>query len=259
MTTETTYETLPIGQPRFPFASWLISPIHLFLFWCILLGFHIPLMIARLFGQRTIGAVYTLLCGAHVANIKLSGTHIHFTQEQPLPVDRPLILVSNHQSMYDIPCLVWFLRQHHPRFIAKKELTKYIPSISFALRHCNHLLIDRDDPHSAVEQITSYAKTVEQNRTTICIFPEGTRAKDAKMKRFKSRGLETLLKEIPSALVVPIALDGFAHLVKKKFFPFPYGETATLQVFSPLEPSQYSAKELTAVCERQIRNALGQS
>ncbi len=215
-------------------------------------------MVAKLFGQRAIGFVYTLLCGAHVANIKLGGTRINFFLAQELPTDRPLVLVSNHQSMYDIPCLVWYLKHHHPRFIAKKELTRFIPSISYALRNCNHLLIDRNDPHSAVEQISLYAKGVEKHRSTICIFPEGTRAKDGVMKRFKSRGLETLLKEIPSALVVPIAIDGFAHLVKRKFFPFPYGETASLSVLTPLEPSGYSPKELTSLCETQIRAALKQ-
>ena len=41
----------------------------------------------------------------------------------------------NHQSMYDIIAMIWYLRQFHPKFVSKKELGKGIPSVSFNLRH----------------------------------------------------------------------------------------------------------------------------
>ena len=65
---------------------------------------------------------------------------------------QPYIIVCNHQSLYDIPPLIWYLRQIHPKFISKKELGRGIPSVSFNLRHGGSLLIDRAKAKDALVQ-----------------------------------------------------------------------------------------------------------
>ena len=44
---------------------------------------------------------------------------------------QPIIVVSNHQNMMDIPPLIWYFRHQHAKFISKKELGRGIPSVSF--------------------------------------------------------------------------------------------------------------------------------
>ena len=51
--------------------------------------------------------------------------------------------------MYDISPIMWYLRKHHVKFVAKKELGKGIPSVSYNLRHGGSILIDRKKPTSS--------------------------------------------------------------------------------------------------------------
>lgn len=41
-----------------------------------------------------------------------------------IPEGKPLIFVSNHQSLFDIMGFVWFFRKFHPKFVSKIELEK---------------------------------------------------------------------------------------------------------------------------------------
>ncbi len=44
----------------------------------------------------------------------LTGSSIHFEKRADLPENRPIIFTANHQSMFDIPGMIWFLRTYHP-------------------------------------------------------------------------------------------------------------------------------------------------
>jgi 1-acyl-sn-glycerol-3-phosphate acyltransferase len=47
-----------------------------------------------------------------------------------IPNGVPIIFVANHQSLYDILGIIWYLRKFHAKFVSKKELGKGIPSVS---------------------------------------------------------------------------------------------------------------------------------
>ena len=74
-------------------------------------------------------------CLMRCANIL--GTRFIFNNPHNISTDKPLIIVANHQSMYDISPIMWYMRKHHTKFISKKELGKGIPSVSYNLRHFN--------------------------------------------------------------------------------------------------------------------------
>jgi 1-acyl-sn-glycerol-3-phosphate acyltransferase len=52
------------------------------------------------------------------------GTSYKFENVERVPKNVPIIFVSNHQSMYDIIAMIWFLRRFHCKFVSKKELGK---------------------------------------------------------------------------------------------------------------------------------------
>src|SRR5690606_34384531 len=124
-----------------------------------------------------------------------------------LPTNRPLIFVANHQSMYDIPPLIWFLRKYHAKFISKIELTKGIPSISFNLKYGGGANIDRKDTKQSIVEIAALGNRMKKNNWSAVIFPEGTRSKTGKMKAFQVGGIATLYKRASNALIVPVAVE----------------------------------------------------
>jgi len=193
-----------------------------------------------------------------IKSLALLGSRVRFEGFDKLPLNRPLIIIANHQSLFDIPPIVWGFRRHHAKFISKKELGHGIPSISYNLRKGGSILIDRKDPQQAVEQIRNLGKKIEENNYSAVIFPEGTRSRNGKVKKFKVRGIHTLLENAPSSLIVPFVIDGNYKLQENGSFPLAVGVKLTYTVLSPFELDGLSAEEITEKSELQIREHLGQ-
>src|SRR5690606_31215405 len=133
------------------FLGYLLSPVHYLLFGIIIVVFHpIQWLCLKLGGYGAHKKSVDMLNFCLVTSYYVLGNTVKFINKQQLPVDRPLIFVANHQSMYDIPPLIYFLRKHHAKFISKIELAKGIPSISFNLRHGGAANINRKDPKQSI-------------------------------------------------------------------------------------------------------------
>ncbi len=163
------------------------------------------------------------------------GTTYRFTNPYTIPTDRPLIIVTNHQSMYDIPPIIWYMRKHHPKFVSKKELGKGIPCVSFNLRHGGSVLIDRKDAKASLMEIGKLGAYIEKHNRAAVIFPEGTRSRDGHPKPFKPMGLKMLMKKAPSALIVPISINNSWKLVRFGKFPMGLGAKVSFDVHEPFE------------------------
>ena len=167
--------------------------------------------------------------------LNILGTRFTFRNSFTIPAHRPLIIVTNHQSMYDIPPIIWYMRKHHPKFVSKKELGKGLPSVSFNLRHGGSALIDRKDGVQALAEIGKLGKYIETHSRSAVIFPEGTRSRDGHPKKFKPTGLKSLLKNAPSALIVPISINNSWKLLRYGKFPMGLGCHLTFDVHQPIE------------------------
>ena len=186
------------------------------------------------------------------------GTKITFKGLEKIPQNRPIIIVSNHQSTLDIPAIIVGFRENHPKFISKIELGKGIPSISYNLRHGGSVLIDRHNPRQSVKDILMLGKHIETNNYAACIFPEGTRTRDGRLKPFMPAGIASLIKTSPSALIVPLAIDGNYELMKHGYFPMTFGVHLKLTALEPIEPKGMDSAVLAQMIEDQIRKELGQ-
>lgn len=189
--------------------------------------------------------------------LNLLGTRISFHNPYALSTDRPLIIISNHQSMYDISPIMWYLRQHHVKFVSKRELGRGIPSVSYNLRHGGSVLIDRKKPRQALPAMIKFADYIQQTKRAAVIFPEGTRSKDGKPKPFKTKGLEILLKRTPSAVVLPLTVNNSWKMLKYGKFPMGIGNHIRFTAHKPLEIANFTnSKALIAEAEHQIVSAI---
>ena len=171
----------------------------------------------------------------------------------------PVIIVSNHQSMADIPPIMWYFRKHHVKFVSKKELGKGIPSVSYNLRHGGSVLIERKNPRQAIIAIRNFSDYIESNNRAAVIFPEGTRSRDGKPKPFQTKGLETLIKYIPSAVIVPVTINNSWETLRYGKFPMGIGNHLTFKAHKPVKAIDFNSTEaLLSYIETTIKKDINE-
>ncbi|GAA4890698.1 lysophospholipid acyltransferase family protein [Flaviramulus aquimarinus] len=224
--------------------SYPLTAIYSFTFFLTILIFHpIQAFCYRVFGYPALKKSVDLLQFFLMRCLNILGTRFTFDNPHNISTDQPLIIVANHQSMYDISPIMWYMRKHHPKFISKMELGKGIPSVSYNLRHGGSVLIDRKNPRQSLPAIMKFGEYIENTKRAAVIFPEGTRSKDGTPKPFQTKGLEILLKKIPSALVVPITINNSWKTLRYGKFPMGLGTHIKFTVHKPIKVSTFVNKQ----------------
>jgi 1-acyl-sn-glycerol-3-phosphate acyltransferase len=239
--------------------GYILTPIHVIAFLLVLIIFQpIQWFCFNVFGYKAHKRVVDILNFFLTSTYYILGNTVKFTNNQNLPIGRPIIFIANHQSLYDIPVLIYFLRKYHAKFISKIELTKGIPSVSYNLRHGGAANIDRKDPRQSIVEIGKLGTRMKENKWSAVIFPEGTRSKDGTVKTFQAAGVATLLKKCPDALLVPIAIRNSWKMVRYGYYPLNTFIATSFEVLPPIEPDGRPVDELVTEAENKIRSSLHQ-
>jgi 1-acyl-sn-glycerol-3-phosphate acyltransferase len=233
--------------------SYPLSVVYYFCFGLCLVIFHpIQWICINLFGYQAHKKSVDYLNFFLVRCTNILGTTYTFKNREVIPENVPIIFVANHQSLYDIVGIIWFLRKFHAKFVSKKELGKGIPSVSYNLRHGGSILIDRKDPKQAIPLIKGLSEYIETNNRSAVIFPEGTRSKTGKPKEFAQSGLKILCKYAPSAYVVPISINNSWKMVKFGPFPMGLGNKLEFIIHNPIAVKDFTFEEIAAKTEETI-------
>ncbi len=229
-----------------------LTAVYFIFFGITLLVFHpIQWFCFNLFGYEAHKRSVSILNLFLMRCTHILGTRYTFTNTHSIPQDRPVIIVANHQSMNDIPPIIWFMRDYHPKFVSKKELGSGIPSVSYNLRHGGSVLIDRKDSKQALSEIAKLGTYIEKNKRSAVIFPEGTRSRTGLPKKFQPTGLRLLMRKAPSALLVPISINNSWKTLRYGKFPYGIGNRITFEVHRPIENSG-DPEALLEKIEKQI-------
>lgn len=240
--------------------DYFLGGVYLVYFGLLLVIFHpIQVVAYNLFGRAAQQKTVNILNFFIVYGFYLTGSTVKFTQKEQIPEGRTIIFVSNHQSMFDIPPIIWFLRKHTPIFVSKKELEKGIPSISYNLRVGKAALIDRKDSKQAISEINRFAEHIRTHKLSAAIFPEGTRSRTGKLKSFSVGGIGTLLTKCPDALVVPIAIINSGKFNPKGLYPLTSFTRMSWNTLEVIDPKGLEAEEVVKLCETKISDFLNQN
>ncbi len=235
-----------------------LTVLYFMVFGITLLVFHpIQWFCFNVFGYQAHKKSVDALQFCLMRCLNVLGTRFSWDNTYTISKDQPLLIVSNHQSMYDISPIMWYMRKHHVKFVSKKELGKGIPSVSYNLRHGGSVLIDRKNPRQALSAMTTFGDYIEDTNRAAVIFPEGTRSKDGQPKVFKTRGLELLFERVPSALIVPITVNNSWKMLRYGKFPMGIGNHIRFKVHQPIKLSEVDDhSELIKGLEHTITSAI---
>lgn len=237
--------------------SYPLSAIYYLLFGGTLLVFHpIQWLCFNLFGYKAHKKSVDALNFFLVANTYVLGTRYRVKNLDLLPSGVPVIIVANHQSLYDIPAIIWFMRKVHPKFVSKIELAKGIPSISYNLNHGGSVVIDRKDPKQSLTAIKNLGQYIEKNKRAAVIFPEGTRSKTGKPRPFAENGVKILCKFAPSAQVVPVTINNSWKMAKWGSFPLGLGNVLTFTIHAPYVVKDMNFSELFEKTQQDVLGSI---
>ena len=150
--------------------DWIFTIPFLVAFGLTLGVFEIIARVARLFGLRpmevTMGVMQRLL----LWELRLTGAKLVVERSEKLRGGTGYVLISNHQSLIDVPIFGGLLFSNYPKYIAKAELGRWLPAVSFNLTHGGNAIIDRDDPRQALRTIKALGEECQQRNTAVVIL-----------------------------------------------------------------------------------------
>ena len=170
-------------------------------------GYSAATLVAGFFGGVPAAARVMRRWGR--AFVRVGGWTVSTQGAENLPGEGA-ILVSNHQSLLDIPLLVAAF-DREVKFLAKTELGR-IPVFGRAMRAAGNLFVDREDPRDAVRVIREAGGAMRRGEI-IVIFPEGTRSANGSIGEFKPGAFFIARKT--GAPLVPVYVGGSAAALPK--------------------------------------------
>ena len=162
------------------------------------------------------------------------------------------VLVSNHQSQYDIFVLYGWLGVDF-KWVMKQELRK-VMGIGVACERLGHIFIDRSN-HAAAIATLEAARTKIVNGTSVIFFPEGTRSTDGQLLRFK-RGAFRMAVDL-GLPILPLTVTGTRDVLPANTSDLMPG-SARLIIHEPISIEGVTVKDCQELSDR-VREVIASS
>ena len=173
--------------------------------------------------------------------LKLTGSKITVKGLENIPKDQTILIISNHQSYFDIPLIMSQIPV--PKgFIAKKELGKWF-GIRVWMKEMQCVFMDRHNMRSSAEAIVQ-GINILKNGHSMVVFPEGTRSKGGPTHEFKAGSFKLATKsKVP---ILPVTIEGTYDILEghKKGI---HSANITLTIHKLIDVASMSQDELKSL------------
>ncbi len=225
--------------------KWLVFLPLLALSTCFFVGLGVIVII--LFddrtANRTTGAWWSRF------NAFITPVRVTVTGRENIREGRSYIVVSNHQSLYDVFVLFGWLRMDL-KWVIKKELRSF-PVFGYASEKGGNILIDRSNPKEAYRSLER-ARQKCTGGTSLIILPEGTRSRTGEMLEFK-KGAFWLAQNL-GLPILPITILNTASILPPDTLDLFPGKAA-MKIHEPIDPKRYGKDELDVLI-RDVRDVI---
>lgn len=236
--------------------SWITTIPFLLLFGMTLVVFDLAGRVALLFGTRPFEYVMATLQRVLVGLYGICGVRVAVERHPGVLPRTGYAVIANHQSLLDIAMIGGFLYSNFPKYVAKAELGRRIPSISLNLTRGGNALIDRKDRLQSVRAINEMATVAQARGVSVVIFPEGTRSSDGTLGEFKRAGSEAMLRAADQLPVVPAAIDGSWRV--SDMFPVRFGSKVHIRFGEPIPRHEGDGGEVLDATRSFIEQSLAE-
>ncbi len=181
-----------------------------------------------------------------------AGIHLEVNGREHIVPGEGYIVMSNHQSHYDIPVLFQALRVPM-RMVAKKEIFR-IPFMAGAMRAAGFVELDRQNDRRAFGTLITAHERLSESMS-IWIAPEGTRSRTGRLGPFKRGGFRMAMHS--GMRILPVTIDGTRRTLPAGRLTVRRGNMARVTISAPVDPVSYGFKKMNELVAA-VRNAIAQ-
>lgn len=184
-----------------------------------------------------------------------TGADITYIGREHIPTDQAVLYVGNHNSYFDI-LLTYSQCPGLTGYVAKAEMLRY-PLLRDWMKRLYCLFLDRTDMRAGLQMILTGIDYIK-NGISICIFPEGTRSRDGKMRPFKEGSMKMASKT--GCSIIPIAISNSAEIFERHL-PRIKPCRVIVEYGAPICPKELSKEQqkfLGAYTQQKIQEMLDQ-
>lgn len=224
---------------------WFASAV-LILSWVPLLG------AVRLFDREPLrlrtGRWFRLL-GRVIA--KVNPWRLHLSGIEHFDPKAVYVVVSNHQSLADIP-LISHLHLD-AKWLGKAELFQ-VPVVGWMLRMAGDIPVDRSDRRKAAQALLQCARYLRQ-RCSVVFFPEGTRSLNGELLPFNDGPFQLAIRE--QVAVLPLVVEGSGSALPRNTWIFGGRQDIHLSILKPIEVAGRTVKQ-TGDLRDEVRSRMSE-
>lgn len=211
----------------------------------------LPLMaVVRLFDRdplhRKTGRCFRAL-GRAISRV--NPWRLHITGREHVEPGTIYVIVSNHQSLADIP-LISHLRVD-TKWMAKAELFR-LPVIGWELRMAGDVPVERNDRRKAAQALLQCARYLRQG-CSLMFFPEGTRSHAGEVLPFNDGPFQLAIRE--HVAVLPLVVEGSGDALPRRSWIFRGTSDIHLRVLEPIPSEGWNSKQ-SAELREVVRGAI---
>lgn len=162
-----------------------------------------------------------------------------------LDPNQSYIFVANHQSAFDIFLIYGYLNQNI-KWVQKHELRK-IPFVGKASEIAGHVFVDTSSVKAMIQTIEKAEKELADG-VSMVIFPEGARAVDGKISRFK-KGAFIIATQM-NLPIVPLTLNGPYDVLKRGSRIVHFWKKMELIIHDPIPTDRLGESDITELMHR---------
>ncbi|MEW9797097.1 1-acylglycerol-3-phosphate O-acyltransferase [Alteromonas sp. CYL-A6] len=189
------------------------------------------------------GRAYAIMAG-------ILGLKVILRVSDAIKKDEPYVYIANHQNSYDI-ITVAKAAQPGVVTVGKKSL-KWIPIFGQIYWLSGNIMIDRKNSGKARDTLAAAGRKIKAKRTSVWLFPEGTRSNGRGLLPFKQGAFH-----LAKATGEPIVIVAASNLHNKIRWNRWNNGVMLIELMAPLTMSdEHTTKEWMAICHQQMADKI---
>jgi 1-acyl-sn-glycerol-3-phosphate acyltransferase len=172
---------------------------------------------------------------------KLNPWRIWISGLENLQADGVYVIVSNHQSLADIPVIAHL--RIDTKWLAKAELFR-VPFVGWMLRMAGDIPVERSDRRKSARALMQCVQHLRQ-RCSVVFFPEGTRSRDGQVLPFAEGPFKLAIRERVS--ILPLVVEGSGNALSKNSWVFGARQDIRLQILHAVSVAGWDLSQSAAL------------